>query len=384
MNIDHAAEAALNRICPYYTMFPLRFPYRILCQYARPDDGVLDPFCGRGTTNYAARLLGMSSSAVDSNPVAVAITQAKAATATPDEVLREYDMLLQTSLPVSVPQGAFWRLAYHPDVLDTLCRIRQQRLALPQTGPRAALTGIILGALHGPKSKHGTSYFSNQSPRTFSPKPGYATRYWSMHKLWPDYVDVREIIAVRARRYYGHTSMDASCTVVLGDARKEATWAEMDGASYRWIITSPPYYGLRTYQADQWIRAWFLGGCDRPMYRDPHQLTHNSPESFAAELRTVWRNVLAHAADGARLVIRFGGIHDRSADPLAIIKDSLRGSGWRVCTRRSAGVASRGRRQADHFQPAPQAAREEFDIWACLDEAPSTTTDSRQRSSPTA
>lgn len=107
-------------------------------------------------------------------------------------------------------------------------------------------------------------------------------------------------------------------------------------------------------------------------------------ESFAAELRTVWRNVLAHAADGARLVIRFGGIHDRSADPLAIIKDSLRGSGWRVCTRRSAGVASRGRRQADHFQPAPQAAREEFDIWACLDEALSTTTDSRQRSSPTA
>lgn len=364
MNIDHAPEAALNRICPYYTMFPLRFPYRILRQYARPDDGVLDPFCGRGTTNYAGRLLGLDSLAVDSNPVAVAITRAKAATATPDEVLHEYDMLLRASTPVPVPQGAFWRLAYHPEVLDALCRIRQQLLALPQTGPRAALTGIILGALHGPRSKQGTSYFSNQSPRTFSPKPGYATRYWSKHKLWPGCVDVREIVAVRARRYYGHKPLDAACTVALGDARKKATWAAVNGTRYRWVITSPPYYGLRTYQADQWIRAWFLGGCDRPLYRDPYQLSHSSPESFAAELRIVWRNVLAHAADDPRLVIRFGGIHDRSADPLAIIKDSLHGSGWKICARRSAGVASSGRRQVDQFQPAPQAAREEFDIWA--------------------
>jgi hypothetical protein len=30
-------------------------------------------------------------------------------------------------------------------------------------------------------------------------------------------------------------------------------------------LTSPAYYGLRTYVADQWLRNWFLGG---PAYVD--------------------------------------------------------------------------------------------------------------------
>jgi hypothetical protein len=45
----------LNAVCPYYTMFPLEFPLSQLQLY--PDvRRVLDPFCGRGTTLYAARL----------------------------------------------------------------------------------------------------------------------------------------------------------------------------------------------------------------------------------------------------------------------------------------------------------------------------------------
>jgi DNA modification methylase len=56
-NIQPAA-IALNAVCPYYTMFPIEYPLSIL----RPADKrrlrVLDPFCGRGTTIFAARLLG--------------------------------------------------------------------------------------------------------------------------------------------------------------------------------------------------------------------------------------------------------------------------------------------------------------------------------------
>src|SRR5712691_204242 len=66
----------LNGICPYYTMFPLEFPLRQL-KHAAVGDWVLDPFCGRGTTNFAARLRGLPSVGIDSNPVAVAIAAAK-------------------------------------------------------------------------------------------------------------------------------------------------------------------------------------------------------------------------------------------------------------------------------------------------------------------
>ena len=68
-----SSAMALNAICPYFTMFPLGFPLRILRERAARADWVLDPFCGRGTTNYAARVLGLPSLGVDSSPVAVAI-----------------------------------------------------------------------------------------------------------------------------------------------------------------------------------------------------------------------------------------------------------------------------------------------------------------------
>lgn len=48
-------RTALNAICPYYTMLPLGFPIAEL-KRAGGDDAVLDPFCGRGTTLFAARL----------------------------------------------------------------------------------------------------------------------------------------------------------------------------------------------------------------------------------------------------------------------------------------------------------------------------------------
>jgi len=74
-----AANAALNAICPYFTLFPLKFPLRILQGRAKQHRAVLDPFCGRGTTNFAARLPGLRSLGVDSSPVAAAIAEARLA-----------------------------------------------------------------------------------------------------------------------------------------------------------------------------------------------------------------------------------------------------------------------------------------------------------------
>ena len=47
MALKQATGAALNGVCPYFTMFPLAFPLKILKSRARESDLVLDPFCGR-------------------------------------------------------------------------------------------------------------------------------------------------------------------------------------------------------------------------------------------------------------------------------------------------------------------------------------------------
>jgi len=360
----HYSETALNGICPYFTMFPLDFPLSILNRRARAGDVVLDPFCGRGTTNFAARLVGLSSLGVDSSPVAAAITASKLVTTTFDQILDEASKILTQREARHIPDSEFWLWAYHSTVLNALCRFREAFLEDCTSDARIALRGILLGALHGPKQKTFPSYFSNQCPRTYAPKPAYAIRFWQEHGLVPEPIDVLALIERRAKRYF-ETSSDITGAVRLADSRKaDALQPETPETRFNWVITSPPYYGMRTYIPDQWLRNWFVGGSDTVDYTNRNQVVHSSPEGFAAELRQVWRNAESVCAKDAKMVIRFGGITERPTDPLDLIKISFIDSGWRITTARNAGTAIDGKRQANSFLRTRTKPIIEYDVWA--------------------
>lgn len=359
---DRAAAAALNAVCPYYTMFPVSFPLRVLKRRANADDWVLDPFCGRGTTNFAARLLGVRSVGVDTSRVAVALTQAKLADATAREVIDAARRILRKRTRVAVPRGEFWRRAFHPKVLTSLCRLRKALLENCRSDARILLRAILLGALHGPRTKQAPSHLSNQCPRTYAPKPDYAIRFWKKRRLAPPEIDVVEAVRRRAERYLTDRPCRMRAVATLRDNRVRGCFGRR---KFRWIITSPPYYGMRTYVPDQWLRDWFLGGPAHVDYRPPAgELSHGSAAEFVSQLSSVWRNVRRVSTEDALLVIRFGGIGDRKVDPDDLIRQSLREVGWRLLTVRDAGTASNGRRQADQFQRPGRGPVSEFDYYA--------------------
>jgi hypothetical protein len=205
------------------------------------------------------------------------------------------------------------------------------------------------------------SHLSNQAPRTFAPKPAYSVKFWKARGLEPAERDVAEILVERARRYFGNEQSGARGRILHSDSRK-ATLGPAE--AFEWVITSPPYYGMRTYVPDQWIRNWFLGGPPETDYRSDMQLKHSSPEDFIADLATVWERAARVSRPGGHLVVRFGGINDRHAEPLDIIKSSLRTTKWRVTTIRPAGDAATGRRQALAFATEQAQPRSEYDVWA--------------------
>jgi hypothetical protein len=346
-------------------MFPIDFPYRVLREHAELGQSVLDPFCGRGTTNFACRLLGLESVGVDSSPVAVAISAAKLVQVEPMTVVEEARQILSSNDTVEIPSGEFWELAYDPQVLAELCRLRSALLANCNSPERIALRAVLLGALHGPRTKSLPSYFSNQSQRTYAPKPNYAVKFWRVRGLLPPPVNVLDVVERRVKRYYSALPA-AGGETFLADSRHADFWRGV-GRGFDWVITSPPYLGMDTYLPDQWLRLWLVGGKPTVDYGRSNQVKHGRRQSFVADLRCVWSNVAEVCNHRAKLVIRFGSIRSFEVDPAEVIMASLADTGWLVQRIAPAGRADTGRRQVHQIVRGEVSnAIEEYDVWATL------------------
>ena len=331
-------------------MFPLDMPLRLVKRYGDRKTTVLDPFCGRGTTNFAARLHGLNSIGIDVSPVATAITEAAV------NILRNYNVV--------PPKGEFWSWAYGKETLKDLASLRKGLIDDSGSPERKILRAIIMGALHGPLTQNEPSYFSNQAPRTFAPKPQYSVKFWRDRKLYPTEAAVIPLITRKAKRYLKHKLPSAKSHIFNCDSK------QLDNLDLNpnvgLIITSPPYYGMRTYIPDQWIRNWFLGGPEHVDYNQPKgSVIHSSPDEFASELRSIWRAAANISVPHARLVVRFGGICNRNIEPREIANASFNESGWKISRTICAGSAKDGRRQALQFGHRGKGeSKLEYDFYA--------------------
>jgi hypothetical protein len=356
----------LNAISPYYTMFPLSFPLDCL-RAARRGDWVLDPFCGRGTTNFAARLRGLNSIGIDVSPVAVAVAKAKFACASPEEVGNLAGRILRDRTARSVPEGEFWSLCFHPDTLRDICALRETLAQQCESDAEILLRALTAGILHGPKNIGAPTYLSNQMPRTYATKPEPAVKFWQRRQLAPGYVDVGDAIRRRAEFSLRRLPQRTAGVAVHENCLK--TDFASFGATFNWVITSPPYFHMKSYVADQWLRAWFLGGPPYVDYSTRHQAGKGTPADFTRTLSTVWANISRACAHGAHLHVRLGSIPSSPSEPAEILKNSVLNSevGWRIRSVRAAGHAGWGKRQATQFGRTLGGAVEEFDLHATLD-----------------
>jgi hypothetical protein len=355
----------LNGICPYYTMFPLEFPLRRL-QSARKGDWVLDPFCGRGTTNLAARMLGLPSVGLDASPVAVAIALAKLSDASSPAVIAVCRRILKEDWRTSVPRGEFWELCFHPDTLREICQVRSALLKSCRSEARISLRALILGLLHGPLRRGRASYLSNQMPRSYATKPAGAVRFWRKHSMTPPRVSLLELVTRRSPLYIGASFPSLEGRILEHDSR--GGLAGVIDHRFSHVITSPPYIGMDHYLRDQWLRNWFVGGPDRPTWQKRDALITEDPERFVAEMAQVWTGVGQVCRKGARLTIRFGSIPGKEVNPTNVIVASLDASDsdWRILTVTDAGVATHGKRQSNQFLESPRKSVREVDIHAVL------------------
>lgn len=362
-----ASILRLHTLCPYYTMFPLNFPFTALSRSVA-GEWVLDPFCGRGTTLFASRLRGLSAVGIDSNPVAAAVAAAKLASSSAEKIVYLCERILsRKSTPHDMPNTEFWQFCYSKETLVKICILRDYFINQCETQDEIILRALILGILHGPLMKGSPTYLSNQMPRTYATKPASALRYWKQHGLIPPIVDVLDTVRRRAQFVLSDTPNNPGGSVYMADSRS-AEIALPNGEKFAWVITSPPYFGMRTYRPDQWLRNWFVGGIPDVDYSQEGQISHHA-ENFTQELSKVWKNISKFCRPGANLIIRFGALPSKGVSTKAVIKESLADSdsGWRILTIRDAGKASNGKRQANQFKRKASEPVSEIDVYARLE-----------------
>jgi hypothetical protein len=347
-------------------MFPETFAEKWISELVPPGATILDPFCGRGTAPFQALLMGRRAIACDVNPVAYCVTRAKTDAPPASSVRRRLSLLEalyregeqeaeRSNLPL------FFTKAYHAITLRQLVFLRE-RLNWRTSATDCMLAALALGSLHGECSK-SQAYFSNQMPRTISPKPGYSVRYWAARNLRPPRRNVFEIIRQRIGFRYESKRPKLRGTTFCADMRELPRLLRDVTDRIRYVITSPPYFDVTDFEEDQWLRLWFLGSDPRPTYgkfsRDDR---HSSLTSYWNMICDLWR-VLGQILGGkSHVILRIGGKNQR---PERLCRSLLAASKFSRRTVRLIGgfeVSPIRRRQTDSFRPGSEGCLAEVDF----------------------
>jgi hypothetical protein len=359
-----------HALCPYFAMFPEDFAAKWIDRLTKPDDVVLDPFCGRGTAPFQALLMDRQAVATDVNPVAYCITKAK--TNSPSlkavrgrlkHLANQFDRDQWEPSRRALPE--FFRVAYDAGTLRQLLYLRTV-LKWQTRDTDCMIAALVLGSLHG-ETDRSPSYFSNQMPHAISTKPAYSVRYWRQRGLRPPKRDVFRILGERATYRYASERPQTRATVFNTDMRELPRLRNRLPDDIGCAITSPPYLNVTSFEEDQWLRLWFLGNSPHPTYRSiSKDDRHESPERYWGLIGDMWRSLGQVLSEGARVVVRFGA-RQLEPDQLVQMLEASTVFARRSVRLRSSEVSTIKRRQTATFRPGAIGCLFEIDCHFQLD-----------------
>lgn len=355
----------LHSICPYFAMFPEEFVAKQLLAYTERGDTVFDPFCGRGTTVFESILNGRHACGVDINPVAACIAGAKADAPRLDNVqarLAELQQAFTEASALTPPEGEFFRACFHETTLQQLLFLREI-LDWQHSRVDRFISAIVLGALHG-ESHKTPNCLSNRMPRTISTKPDYSVRWWSAKGLHPPARDAFAIAAHLARYRLASERPRLRGNVKLRDARKAGKAFPSLKRQVKLIVTSPPYLDTTDYSEDQWLRLWFLGGAEKPVFKTNKDDRHTNANLYWQFLQDAWKGCTSLVQQGTVIVVRIGGAKLSKDDLFDGVQTSLQAgfSDWRLTALHTGETTPIKNRQTNAFRPGTTPERYEHDF----------------------
>lgn len=295
-------ESELSNNIPLHKMmsrvggFPASLASYFIAAYTKPEEFVLDPFCGKGTSLLEAVRMGRVAIGGDIAPDAVIVSRAKSNPPTIAEVCN-YIQNLPINIKVSlsdVPKDVV--LFFSSNTLKQILSIREFLFKdLNSSNPikkklSTFVCGLILGILHG-KTRLSLSLPCNQC---FAMSPSYVRKYVKEHNLKKPDRDVKECLIQRSLELLPAPKNMAHSSVFERSAENCYEYMEEQNIKANLVLTSPPYLNRQTYLRDSWLRLWFLN-------RDWHKIKKLSLETgslwvfyngISKVISAVWRSLV--------------------------------------------------------------------------------------------
>lgn len=294
---QQTAEARWAKFGPYYAMFPIDFAFKVVKKYSRKGDFIIDPFAGRGSSIFAGGVLERRSLGIEINPVGWLYGSTKLSPAEQLLVLNRLESIykLRNRYAKSIEKlPEFYRLCYCDEVLKFLLAARKN-LNWQTESVDATLMSVILVYLHG---KLGEG-LSNQMRMTKAMGMNYSIEWWrEKGYLSPPEINPLEFITKKIKwRYKKGTPKVADSSILFGDSSDELAKitqrANEAGIKFSLLFTSPPYWSITDYYADQWLRLWMLGESSIPK-SNTHK--HKGRFSSKTEYYNLLDNIFGHCA----------------------------------------------------------------------------------------
>jgi DNA modification methylase len=230
----------LHRMAPYVGRMKPALAHWLILLCSRPNDIILDPFCGIGTVLLEADLLGRMPVGLELNPYALIISKAKFDRRPLRENIRWLKNVKLDLDEIGLESiSPYIRQFYHEKTLKELFALKKEI----QEENNMFLLGCLLGIVHGHRPQHLSSI------------TGYIVPY-NQARHSPTYKNVVLKMIEKVKRMYTNSfPLDSKGEVIRGDARE----IPLHDNSVDVVISSPPYYSTIDYVESNKLRLAILG-----------------------------------------------------------------------------------------------------------------------------
>lgn len=243
----------------YRACYKPQLPQFFIERLSEPGDAVYDPFMGRGTTQMEAFLLGRKPVGNDINPLSQVLLAPRLSPPSLEDIERRlYSLNLDEPKETNFELLAF----YHPDTLKEIIALKEYFLERERQGTLDSIDAWIRMVAINRLSGHSTGFFS-----VYTLPPNQAVSVKRQLKInetrnqEPEYKEIRPRILKKSKSllkdWNSNDSQHKHASLLTNtDARNVS---EITTSSVQLVVTSPPFLDIVDYQADNWLRCWFIG-----------------------------------------------------------------------------------------------------------------------------